>query len=555
MIKLTPNKYKQNIQISMLSSNKIDTVALHPISNVAAENRVFHTEKVNVVTLNNAQQQLPIDSHVQPTHYHTSSNTTWGNIVVGTELFAKARIECVLASGKTRCTAESVIQGDPTVNIRLECQSQRVARGGGTFSSYPAAESLNLPSWSLASWIAENKTETSDSPFFDYAGSHLALNPWVRNFVPFDSSDNDPSANDVITDWTSGNSSRIGLWWQNWSENSNLNLNQYPLVRMQSPNTVGGDLEMTAGKTLSLHNISIAMTRAVTRLDDHNYEVTWTVPIRVSYAAASRDFGVFGGEYDVDNFAFTDLVTDIIIELSGTPFSTDIQDVSYGLDKNDELITTVTNTFPIDINAEEALTSATYYGTKDKNVFSYEGAVTGVCLTSGGALSTNGQSFVTDYMWFNKGDILIAPAYTQSSIVGCKYDESKNVIGDLTGGISGNIVAYMMSADQYVRLNGNVSDYTAGIYYVTRRANYLWIEAISEQLLRKYRDGKLSVACTVSAAWAMQNNITVGTQMTVKLLDGKMVTRKGVTSTFAVKNIEKRYTANEFVYDLTLLEV
>lgn len=555
MLTLTPNIYKKNMQLSLLSKNKIDTVNIHPISNATVENKVFHTEEINVVTIGNTQHELPISDSVQPTHLHTSSNTTWGSLVVGTEDFAKARVDCVMVSGKTRCVSETVIQGEPQVTVRLVGQSKKVARGGSTFESYPGISTLNNIGWSLSSWIENNKTETTESLTVDYTGKTIPLNPWVRNFVEY-SLDTKPSANDVITDWmSSGASGRITLWWQNWSEGGNIDLSAYPSIRMQSPSTVSMSVEKSAGTTLSLHNVQLNMSVTIARIDDYTYDVTWTVPVRIAYAAASRTFGIFGGEEDADNYAFVDKITKIVLELSGTPYSTDTLDLSYGLDSHGTLTSIISNNYPIDIDAEEALTQYTHYGDRDKNVFNGV-YFAGQMLALDQNIVTEANSFVTDYMWFRKNDILIAPVFTQGNpVMGWKYNEKKEFTGSLTGGISGDIIAYIMSADQYIRLNGDIAKLNSGNYYVTLREKAPWVEVIAEQLLTKYKDGKYTCKCTITATWAERNNVKIDTEVQVKLYNGKMVTRKGTVCTFKIKNITRRYSREEFVYDITLLEV
>lgn len=82
-----------------------------------------------------------------------------------------------------------------------------------------------------------------------------------------------------------------------------------------------------------------------------------------------------------------------------------------------------------------------------------------------------------------------------------------------------------------------------------------WITAMPEYLLTKYKNGKYIVRCTVTAKWALVNNIHINTQLKVRQQDGTYITRGGVPVTFEVKNIEKVFRADTFTYDLKLLEV
>lgn len=82
-----------------------------------------------------------------------------------------------------------------------------------------------------------------------------------------------------------------------------------------------------------------------------------------------------------------------------------------------------------------------------------------------------------------------------------------------------------------------------------------WKEGISKALLIKYANGKLIAEANVKAQWILDNNVHINTQMQIKDLQGKLITRKGQPITFEVKHIEKTFNASQYRYKLKLLEV
>lgn len=84
---------------------------------------------------------------------------------------------------------------------------------------------------------------------------------------------------------------------------------------------------------------------------------------------------------------------------------------------------------------------------------------------------------------------------------------------------------------------------------------YKWVATVPDYLMRKYYNGKYIVECNVKAEWAIQNGITINSEITVQLLDGSMIRRNNKIVTFQVKSIEKRFRDSQFIYNLKLLEV
>lgn len=92
---------------------------------------------------------------------------------------------------------------------------------------------------------------------------------------------------------------------------------------------------------------------------------------------------------------------------------------------------------------------------------------------------------------------------------------------------------------------------------VTFGTGVLWSEAMPLYLLTKFQKGKYAISCDVKAAFAIDNNIRVNSEIIMYDIKGEPI--KGAsgqgTATFQVKNIEKIFKDSEFIYRLQLLEV
>lgn len=93
--------------------------------------------------------------------------------------------------------------------------------------------------------------------------------------------------------------------------------------------------------------------------------------------------------------------------------------------------------------------------------------------------------------------------------------------------------------------------FTQGTQYGTQSWKYL----LSKKLLQKYKDGKCIVELDVKASWALKNDVHVNTQLVLYLPDGQLLKRKDQTIIFEVKNVEKVFDQNEFIFRLKLMEV
>lgn len=91
-------------------------------------------------------------------------------------------------------------------------------------------------------------------------------------------------------------------------------------------------------------------------------------------------------------------------------------------------------------------------------------------------------------------------------------------------------------------------------------ADLNWVERLGELLIQKLKNGKRSAQCTVPAEWAIRNNITINSIVSIVLQDGTYLS--GITSSgelaaleFRIVRITKRFSASEFTYEINLMEV
>ena len=73
---------------------------------------------------------------------------------------------------------------------------------------------------------------------------------------------------------------------------------------------------------------------------------------------------------------------------------------------------------------------------------------------------------------------------------------------------------------------------------------------MSEHILTTYKNGKYIIDnINVPAQWAIDNDIHINSGIYVETLNNKKIQKL-----FLVKNIEKSFSAGEFIYKLKLLE-
>lgn len=363
MLELTPRVYSQNLKWALIPSNKIDTVSLRITDNTIGDPTTFHVENFSVCTpQNGVATTLPISNTNAPTHTRIMYNSRW--VPFETVQYAKARIECVMASGERTFTVQDAIQGIPTASLELTGNSSIVARGGSTYETYPSLANLQAyTSYSIAEWIEQHKTETQNNLTWDYSDNKFSMNPWIRKYIPMDlSGSTAPTVNDILTTWNDPSlASRTWATAQDWYDQTSWGATGEK-IRMWPTNPEGSDLGALLACAIQMYNLSMSTTVSVQKITDYQFKVQWTAPVRFAYLAASRTRGGLGTLYELDNSAFVDNITNVAVKLTGVPFSVNTIDKSYGLD-GAVITTNAPNTHPIKLEASEAFTLGTsFYG-------------------------------------------------------------------------------------------------------------------------------------------------------------------------------------------------
>jgi hypothetical protein len=345
---------------SLLPKNKIDTVQLTPILNVAGEEQTVHTETFTDVQVGAETFTLPISNDLAPTHWRNMRNSRW--VPFETFTYAKASVECVMATGSRVITLDQAVTGTLSADIVLNGTSSVITRGGSTFDTYPAIDNLAAAQAGLSAWIESNKTVTNSYLSGIYTDNSVWMNPWIRKVVPVFTEDavTIPTANDILTNWVGTTSTgRTSATFDSWSEDSSFGKNA-EVIEMLPANAVGDPGELLASR-LKMRNLSLSIACTVEKIDNYNFRISWSAPVRLSYMAASCERGPLGGTYDVDNSAFVDNISSVTITLYGQPYDTSKVNVTYGYDSEGMLVRDQSGMHPIKIDAEEAFTTGSYY--------------------------------------------------------------------------------------------------------------------------------------------------------------------------------------------------
>lgn len=562
MLQLTPRLYKRNMEWSLLPYNKIDNVNVTPISNaIGIDKTDFHIENFTRAIVGNGEYDLPLSDNVTPTYWRYMYNK-FRSTLYGNNEYAKARMECIMGAGYREVKTDTAISGIPEVEITLSGTSSVIERGGSTYDVYPSLESLKSLSFSLSTWIKNNKTMTNNTLTGDYSGGSFSMNPWVRKVVPSDPSSpqmNLPTYNDILTTWNSvpDNAGRIGTSREAWSEyNSfgNEGNDVFSMYPVNAPTSMDDDSILRARNSmLVMSNLTLPIECNVSKKDDYTFVVRWVAPIKIAYIAASRNHNIAKVFYDADNYAYVDDIENVAITLRGRAYDTDTTNVHLSRSTNEK--------HPLKIDFSEALTLQSYSSLSDAiDVFDSSSIWPGYYTAADGNIYVQLFCFTSDYISVEPGDLITTRKCTQNDASGqpvrsiVYFDSSKNVIG--SDYLKTDVYTVRIpDAVAYIKVNGNSDDIAHEVFYVNKQTPYLWTDTIPYAILDKYVQGKYIVQCDVLASWALQNNIKANTQMQVKLQNGKYIQRGDSICTFEVKNIEKRFKDSEFIYALKLMEV
>lgn len=561
MVTLTPSIYKNNLKWSLSDQRKIDTITFNVINNTLMEDAgAFHTENVNKVSIDGQSYSLPVADSLIPTNIRCMTNARW--VPFETHEYAKARIEYVMAEGSILVTFDKAVSNVPNVKIGLTGLSYRIDRGGSTYENYPTSTQLKDPNFSLVDWIIKNKTTTQGVLNGVYNDNTISMNPWVRKVIPATIDDvNSTTENDVMTHWNT-DSNRTWAINSDWTDESTLPLTGNKVTMWPTGNTLVSSDGFR--RAIEIENKIIEYGATVTRINDFSFSITWQAPVRVAYAAASRERSLVGTDYDIDNFAFVDKISSISLEISGATYDDTKIEHSYSLDRFDAPTTTLVNKSILDLPDSELLTQYTTTGDYVRTWIFLKGddnyTDDTMINVSGNLVAAIGSMAVTDFLDVIPGGLLEVE-FSQNAgytMPGCMYDKDKNLIGVLPVSKENYYTGYKIPLPTecyYVRLNADLSTIRNNNFYACVYTAEKWTRVYPGRILQKYKRGKFTVTCDVYASWAIKNNVTVGTQAQIRLQNSTYISRDEGACVFEVKNITKRFKSNEFIYTLSLMEV
>ena len=365
-ILLTPRIYNKDFQWNIASKNIVDSVTFTPvIGDINDDTENIHTESFTTVQIQgtNSNVNLPIASNTTPTYWRYMTNTHLATFVQVD--YAKARIECVMATGSKRITLNTALPEMPNASIRLSGNSYVITRGDSTFDDYPSLDNIRDKSFNLTSWIKSNYDMQNASLLWDYSKNTFSMNPWVRNFVPLTEV---TTPDDIITTWGYYSPYYPGLLSHSfpdkysWTDQpsfgdiDNLSTVAVNPIQPMYDELPGISFEgFPADNAIIMYDLRVPITCNVRKIDDYTFDIDWVAPVRLSYMAASRTRSSAGANSDLDNYAFVDEMTQVDVVLSGRQFNTDTYDVTYAKNAISENILKVSET--------PFLTSRTYFGT------------------------------------------------------------------------------------------------------------------------------------------------------------------------------------------------
>lgn len=552
---LRPNIYK-DLKYVVQDGNIVSTVNTRRMSNRVQGAQIFHTEEITSAEVNGVKYALPISTDIKSQYIRWGVNNGpfvgANGDVIGTAYFAKARVECLMATGSTMCQVDKPIIGEPTVDIALEGESYVISNGKRLYEYYPSADTLQDETWNMSSYIKYSvDTTKQDTLVKDYSGDSIPVNMWIKRVIPYPSV---TTQDDVYATWAGATS--IGAERDYWTEGSNFTATSYYSIDMLPPGVTPTEGQDKRFKCLQTQNVTLPIKKKVTKISPYTYQVDWSVPIRFNFIASSRVQAsgfLESGFNELDSYAFSDVVKKVVINLTGQPLNQEYIDNSYSLDEYGELVEQNDHNKLFDItDAKELFTLDTTTHWTAKTVFDSEEqkSTIGSRINFDGTTSSVEGTNITDYIY--------VPAFYQIHIrnfvtgyaQGARYDKNFAFISALNVG-SGDEFAASWDADCYVRFN-----YVAAEKVVAQWVYKLpWSEEIATRLLTKYKEGKYVCECTVQAKWAIENNIHIGTVVNILLPGAQYLSRNGKRCAFYIKNITKDFRAQTFEYVLRMQEV
>lgn len=304
-IKLTPDVYSQNATWSRQGRNKATSVTMQPLRIITQEGDIasikYETSNLSKLT-----------SRIY------SSNTRNLNfadrqLAKGTVALSSAGIQSV------EVTAEKASTGKVTGYVTFTGATYEVARGNSTYETYPSFETMQGSLDDLASWIRTNGTKTEAISILDLSQADLLVAPWVRNNI----TGTDTQAADVFTDWYKDDGHRPPAY-DSWKTSGQYSSNAGIVdITMYPPDIWSGEAQNVGPSRLSTKGLTFTSSVNVIRKGDRKFQVSWRAPTQILYMCASRSFGVLGGYYEIDNYAFLIDVDSITVHLHSTSYESE----------------------------------------------------------------------------------------------------------------------------------------------------------------------------------------------------------------------------------------
>lgn len=373
-ILLSPRIYNKNFKWGVLPRNKIDTVTLQPMINTPISDAEGVSQEITSVDVKGTTHTLPVGLDISPTNLLFSNNYESGQPTTICENF----VGCVVATGSVLFALEEPLPEIPTAKLRAEGTTYYVDRGSLTHAD--VADNI-LPISGVAAWIYSNasgneewtdkSTDSTnrgmyeDPTLVDYTAKSVPLYGWARKLYPAGPYINKyernlPPAQDILTNWVDQTKSNHWALRENWTAYGTAGA-----VEMWAPTVYAqGDINSTK---IVLQNSTVPIDAQVVKIDDYNYRVDYSMPVRYEYMASSQYYESFLGirtYKDLDNYCFLDRITKITIELQTKQLNKGTQDISYALDSSGNLTAEVPNEHPLGFERNELITLATMWGDK-----------------------------------------------------------------------------------------------------------------------------------------------------------------------------------------------
>ena len=371
-VQLTPRNYKPGLSWKLLTKNKVDTVASEPYTNARIERQLIHSEEFTSAAVDGATVALPVSS----TYVSNISNYVKNEDAQYVRAFG--RVQAIGASGYFILHTEQPLADTPVVELRFEGQTSYINRGSKTISDMYSlfgnnnniSSTIEMNKDGTESWQnsksldTHNRGSLADPTLVDYTRPNVPLYPFVKIMraategTEANWQANKPSEEEVLTHWIKDFGTLVTFpQLNNWSQKTWASAQMtWDSQKATYPTSSTVPLEDQRAAFAELYT-NIYTT--ITKISDYDYRIYWFAPIRYAYAAASQAHYI-GFLFEIDNYAFFDQITKVIVDVYATTLDHDTTvPKSYSL-SNNTLTTDVINEYPISFDKNEFITLATY---------------------------------------------------------------------------------------------------------------------------------------------------------------------------------------------------